>query len=142
MLLFPFDQETVDRSANQTLGQVLQIPEKIVALKKTFLSIPAKHFNWNRDTVVDIVLNVSGFIPLGAACYGLLSCFSGPVSRHKYLATVIFCMVFSLGIEFSQAWIPTRVSSLLDFILNTVGALIGLTWLKVHKDGLGKFLTG
>jgi len=31
----------------------------------------------------------------------------------------------SLGLELTQAWIPTRSSSLLDFALNTLGTALG-----------------
>jgi VanZ family protein len=51
---------------------------------------------------------------------------SGRFKRHPGLMTVILCMLLSLTIELLQAWIPTRVSSLMDLILNTLGAGIGI----------------
>ena len=125
-LLYTFDPKTAGNIAAQPIRQDLQIPEKMIVLKKSFLSIPGKHLNWNRDAVGDLVLNAVGFMPLGAVLYGFLQCSSGLFTRHKKLAAVVLCMMLSLGIELAQAWIPTRVSSPTDLMLNTFGAWLGI----------------
>ena len=82
-----------------------------------------------------MVVNVIGFMPLGIVFYGLLQCFSGPFTRHSQLLAVALCLMLSLGIELAQTWIPTRYSTLLDLILNTFGAWLGIVgWWLVRKS--------
>lgn len=106
----------------------------MTVLQKTFLAFSWRSFDWNRAAVGDMMVNVVGFMPLGILCYGFLQCFSKPFSGHRQLLAVVLCMMFSLGIELAQAWIPTRHSSLSDWILNTFGAWLGIVgWRLIHS---------
>jgi hypothetical protein len=137
MLLFTFDRDTgarvTDRSGN---GNDLIIPERLVVLQKTILAPVQRQLHLNRAAVGDMVVNVVGFIPVGIVFYGFLQCFSGPLSKRSLLFAVVLCMLLSLGIELVQAWIPTRHSSLQDWILNSFGAWIGVVgWRLVRAKG-------
>lgn len=134
LLLYTFNEKNGNGFVSQSAGhQVLEIPEYITVLKRIFLSPPRHYFKWRRSAVGDIVVNITGFIPVGAVLYGFLQCFSGLPAKYRFLTAVALCLLLSLGIELAQAWIPTRVSSLLDLILNTMGACLGI--------GLGKMAT-
>ena len=126
-LLFTFNRKTDAGFVDESGGnQTLEIPDRMTALKKTVLAPAWRHLHWSRAVAADVVVNVVGFMPLGIVFYGLLQGFSGPIVRHKHLLAVILCMLLSLGIELAQAWVPTRSSSLLDLILNTFGAWLGI----------------
>ena len=104
----------------------LIIPPHVTALQKTILSLPVKAFNWNRSAAGDIVLNIVGFMPLGVVFYGWLQGLASLRRRQKIMSAVALCMILSFFIELAQAWIPTRVSSLTDLIMNTFGAWLGI----------------
>lgn len=114
-----------DRSGE---NQPLHIPTHPTVLKKTFLSAPWHQFKLNRSFLVDTILNVIGFIPIGAVLYGWLRQTRLFAPRTKVWATLMICSIISLGIEILQAWIPTRSSSLMDWSMNTLGAWLGV-WL-------------
>jgi hypothetical protein len=104
----------------------LIIPPYVIALQKTILSLPVKALHWNRSATGDIVLNIVGFMPLGVVFYGWLQGLAGLHIRQKTISAVAICMILSFFIELAQAWIPTRVSSLTDLIMNTFGAWLGI----------------
>jgi VanZ family protein len=134
-LLFTFSQKTDAGFVDESGGnQTLEMSTQMTALKKKVLSPAWRHLNWSRAVVGDIAVNLVGFMPLGIVFYGLLQCFSGPIARHEHLLAVILCMLLSLGIELAQAWIPTRSSSLLDLILNTFGAWLGIVVWKLMRE--------
>jgi len=104
----------------------LQIPSRPVLLKKTFLTTPWHHFKPNRSFFADAILNLLGFIPLGAVTYYLLHQSHSLSRRNKTLLIMAFCFSISLSIETLQVWLPDRTSSLLDLTLNTLGAWLGI----------------
>jgi hypothetical protein len=126
LVLFTFDRRGADGFADLAgNSERMVVPAHMTILEKTFLSTPQRYANWQRAALADMLLNTVGFIPLGAVWYGFLACFSGGLSRYKKTAAVVVCLLLSLAIELGQAWIPTRVSSLMDLILNTFGAWVG-----------------
>jgi hypothetical protein len=73
----------------------------------------------HRSGVQDIVLNLLCFVPFG---YVIANCRG---RKRAVLLAVSIAAAASLLVEVSQAWIATRHSSLLDWILNTSGAWLG-----------------
>lgn len=127
LLLFTFNQTPGVRLADQSDNQhILKLPPQVIVLKKSILTPPWGNLYFSGDTLGDMLFNTIGFIPLGAVLYGFLQNLAGRLRRHPVLITIILCMALSLCIELLQAWIPTRVSSLMDLILNTVGAGLGI----------------
>jgi len=86
-----------------------------------------------------MVINLIGFMPLGFFLWSTFLGFKGFIYNHKWLMSVVIAFAFSLSLEIFQAWIPSRTSSLLDLILNTVGAGAGawfaLVSCKIAKTG-------
>jgi len=124
--IIKFNQQLWSQPSDASLvGSLLNIPSDVVALEKAVLSTPQAYFKLNRVTIADISLNIFGFVPLGAMLFAYLGSCHGFDGSRKWI-TLAFCGTLSLGIELAQAWIPTRFSTLLDLILNTIGAWIGI----------------
>jgi VanZ family protein len=74
--------------------------------------------------VGDGLLNVAAFVPLGwLLSRGIRDVAAS--SRSRVLTVVGFCVLVSLVVETLQFFLPSRYSSLVDVLTNTVGALIG-----------------
>jgi VanZ family protein len=84
----------------------------------------------------DLVANILGYLPLGLImCLAHLRSGRGPVAAA--LMTVLMGSSMSYGLELAQYTIPTRVPSITDWILNTLGAAWGaLAALTIHALGL------
>jgi glycopeptide antibiotics resistance protein len=79
--------------------------------------------DWGRASRLEMFNNVLLYLPFGFCCALAVEPRFG---RRAGLAAAIVCgAALSLGMELLQASIPTRVTSLKDLTLNTVGAAIG-----------------
>lgn len=136
MLRFNTDAGAADRSIKLPTNQSLRIPERLVALEKRFLELPWSSLKWDRKAILDIVINVVGFIPIGMVVYGFVNSLAGPSSRHGQAVAVLLCLMLSLFIELTQAFIPSRISSLRDLLLNTFGAWAGVVFWRVGGSRL------
>ena len=134
--IIKLDQQSWLQTSDPTLDSpLLIIPPEVIALEKAVLSTPQAYFKLNRVTIAEISLNIFGFVPLGAMLFASLGSYYGFDDRRKWIA-LLFCAALSLGIELAQVWIPTRFSTLLDLLLNTIGAWIGielLYWFRKLK---------
>jgi len=79
-------------------------------------------------TGFDVVSNVLGYVPLGFLL--ALSALRTGRGRWIFWLAVGPATLLSLGLETCQVYLPTRVASNLDFVLNVAGALLGclLAW--------------
>ncbi len=59
----------------------------------------------------------------GVLAYFILNCFSS-FKVKIYFLTFIIATLYGIIIEFSQSFIPGRVSSLMDISLNTIGIIL------------------
>ena len=59
------------------------VPSHMRVLKKSILSLPQNYRMWPRAAVDDMVLNIIGFIPLGAALYGFLQSMSKAIRANR-----------------------------------------------------------
>ncbi|MHB1666885.1 MAG: VanZ family protein [Thiomonas sp.] len=74
-------------------------------------------------TLDDIWLNVAGYLPLGLlAAASLRPRWTG---WRAWLLASIACSLMSFAMETSQAFLPVRVSSNVDWITNTLGGALG-----------------
>lgn len=94
----------------------------------------------NLNTIIDSIVNLLGFIPLGAVFLLLFSTFHQTHSK-AFLFTFLIALLTSTGIELIQVFIPTRCSQMIDIVLNVAGACIGafsvqfLQWfIKLKSD--------
>jgi VanZ family protein len=85
----------------------------------SFLLAPLPRY-W---TWFDVALNVVGYVPFGSLlALGALR--SGRIAR-PLLASFLIATVLSLGMETLQGFLPVRVASREDWLLNTAGAWAG-----------------
>jgi VanZ family protein len=78
----------------------------------------------NRYRLRDPVVNFLGFIPLGAIML-LLFLSSHKSTVRAFIMTFLVSLLTSTIIELTQIFIPTRVSQLIDIVLNVTGACAG-----------------
>jgi VanZ family protein len=104
----------------------LIIPATFTVLQKKILELPVADFKPSLSYFVDLAVNITGFIPFGIFFTLYLSQVKNSFNYRIYLFTVLMGMVISLTIEILQAYIPTRSSSSIDLITNTLGTTIGV----------------
>jgi hypothetical protein len=125
--LYLFDEgrgaKVVDHAAG---GNDLQVPEKMTILTKEFLAAPFTGEEYNLTLSQDMVINTVGFVPMGFLLSALLWHGHCRNVRKQLLLVLLVCGAVSLTIEIVQAWIPSRSSQMLDLILNTLGAGLGV----------------
>jgi glycopeptide antibiotics resistance protein len=73
----------------------------------------------------DILLNVLGFVPFGALVVVYVWVATSSVSKKDVFFAVLAGLSISMAIELLQVFLPSRDSSLLDVIMNTLGTWIG-----------------
>jgi len=126
VLLYFFDEKQGPRVFNYGDDDTqLLIPDSATPIKKIILARPLSGAGWHRNFLLDVILNLIGFIPLGFALAAVFADYGGYSEKRILLQTVLCCFTVSLTIEILQAWMPSRSSQSLDLILNTFGALIG-----------------
>lgn len=100
-----------------------------------FLSAPLPRY-W---TGFDVAINLVGYAPLG----GLLALSVLRTGRIPYpvLLPTLFALVLSLALEGLQNYLPTRVPSKEDWLLNTSGACLGavITLLLVRLGAIDRW---
>jgi VanZ family protein len=117
-----------ERSGNEIYDAVrsapsLDIPDYFRVPHKVLLKSAVKEFEASRKYVMDVLMNIAGFVPLGFifCAYFLLTRTRGQAILYATLVGGIL----SVLIEVLQAYIPQRVSGTTDIITNTLGALLG-----------------
>lgn len=84
-------------------------------------------------TFPDIVSNIFLYVPVGILLHWTLY---RRARRHTFIlpATIALAAAMSAGVEWLQAYSPARVSSIIDFVSNVVGATIGasISWIARH----------
>lgn len=122
--LYTFGERSGTAVHNQvTFGPDLVIPKSYRIPYKPFLKSPWREFYPNQAYLLDILVNIAGFIPLGFFFCMLLS--SSEASQRTVVATIIIGALFSVTIEVLQWFIPMRDSGTTDLITNTLGTALG-----------------
>ncbi len=96
----------------------LVFPERVRIPTTQVFSFRLPRDPGQRWFVQDLLLNVLGFIPLGA----LIAWRRG---AHGVVAALLWGLALSLLIELGQVWIDGRSSSAIDLFTNGSGALLG-----------------
>ncbi len=104
-------------------GVDLHIPEYFTIPQPTFLESPWSGFRNTRGYWRDVLVNIGGFIPFGFL-FGVYFSSVRPVSRPIF-TTILLGALVTLLIETTQAWLPTRDSSMTDVLTNILGTAIG-----------------
>ena len=109
----------------------LVVPEYFMPYQRAYLKNDWMQY---RSNWLDVAVNILGFMPLG----GLLM---RSLTGRGMNAVMALCMavtagsVVSFGVEYLQAFLPSRDSSLRDLITNSAGTLIG----SLGYWGMGKW---
>lgn len=131
--LYIFNEKSGKMAFDQTRGNHhLEIPSRMHILRRNVLAAPWNGVKLDRSFVIDVFLNILGFIPLGFLLNAIFLNKDGFFEKHSSLITVSFCFLISLVIEFAQSWMPSRSSQMLDLILNTFGAYLGVTFYRFY----------
>jgi hypothetical protein len=135
--LLAFDLTEVSDRRVPSSGHVateLSIPPAYVTPELRALTWPSQWRPPSRSLVIDVVVNLLGFIPFGFCATWLAWAALGgarEVAAHGRIlvaaavAAVLAGVLLSLLIELVQVWLPTRDSSLLDLLMNGLGTAIG-----------------
>mgnify|MGYP001820312764 CR=1 FL=1 len=136
--LYVFDEDQGRRVVDHAKGkQDLTIPAKMTILTKEFLAPAFGNTEYNLLLYQDMVINITGFIPMGFLLSTLLWHMRGHAFTRRLLIAMLVCGLISLTIEIAQAWIPSRSSQMLDFILNTQWAGAGVILHSAYRRYFG-----
>ena len=92
--------------------------------------LPPPYWTW-----FDVNINIAGYVPLGFLL--ALGCLRSGLRHAAVPLAFVLGALLSLSMEFLQIFLPRRVPSNLDFVLNAGGALLGallagvLAWIGV-----------
>jgi len=104
----------------------LTIPQKFRPLNPVILKRPSKR---DFTDLSDVTINIVGFVPLGVVLVLYLA--KRGCMVNAILAAIVAGFTISLLIETLQVLLPSRDSSLLDLINNTVGTAVG-AWIGAY----------
>ena len=140
-MLYLFDERTGTIVNNKISSDYqLVIPPLFKTLKKEMLSLPRNLFKLNRSNILDMLLNILGFMPLGFFLAIGISETRFHSKKQIYILTILCGFLMSLIIELFQSFLPSRDSSMLDLALNVAGTFIGVFILHIasffEKQGL------
>lgn len=122
--LYTFGERSGTVVHNQVAsGPDLVIPAGFRVPYKPFLKSPWREFYPNEAYLLDVLINIAGFVPFGFFFCMLFS--SSEASRRSVIATIFLGAAFSLTIEVLQGFIPMRDSGTTDIITNTLGTALG-----------------
>jgi VanZ like family len=122
MALYRFDERAGDVIHNRAgFAPDLLIPKTFSVLHKEVLD---PRFDFKNPDWKDILINILGFVPLGFFVSARLRA-AGLRPTSAVMLTVLFGGLTSLAIELLQVYLPSRESSLLDVIDNTLGTALG-----------------
>ena len=132
--LYRFDERTGTMARNHMRDdRHLQIPAGFPLLQKIVLSSPWKDFRMRRAYFKDVAINIAGFAPFGFFLAAYLLNTTSLSKMRIYFLTAFAGAGISLFIELSQAWLPTRSSSLTDLICNLLGTVLGTIIFHVSR---------
>ena len=120
---YPFDERNGMLIHNRSgSAPNLLIPKEFRVLNKMTLS---PNVNISRSDLDDIMVNILGFAPFGFFLSAYLQQARHLGKIRSMLLTIALGGITSLAIELLQVYLPSRDSSLLDVIDNTLGTILG-----------------
>jgi hypothetical protein len=131
-----FDEQTATMARDSVGDDHLIIPSRFEVLKKTILVLPWEDFRFTRSYLMDLSINVLGFIPFGFFISAYLRMRKTWLTLRLLLISVILAGCFSLSIELIQVYLPTRSSQLTDVITNILGTIIGVFLFSKYHNRL------
>ena len=101
----------------------LKIPATFIPVRRSDFLSPAPPIDG--IDIKDISKNLLGFMPLGVLLLLVLRRVSNADIKWLALFAITAGIASSLFIELTQAYIPSRHSSIVDLALNSAGTLLG-----------------
>lgn len=140
LLLYRFTDRGTGSIRNEgSLAAPLFIPTGLWAIGRRALAPLDQHANHSRSDLEDSIVNLLGFIPFGITLALVLRPFFNR-RRMVIFAVTLTGFLLSLVIELTQAWIPSRDSSLHDLLLNTIGGFLGALCIEfLHRRSRATF---
>ena len=109
------------------------IPAVFRPVRREWLGTPGRAFMKSRVMQRDVVKNLLGFMPFGFLLAWVLAPSRRVGAGGRFVIAILVAGGVSLAIEWAQAYLPSRHSSILDLALNTAGAALGAApWLAVE----------
>ncbi|NLE02954.1 MAG: VanZ family protein [Fibrobacter sp.] len=102
----------------------LKIPDYYFPTIPKILTPPWRDFQKSKGYLLDLILNITGFIPLGLLL-GTLFSRTGKKLKKALFYSFLVSFSISISIELLQVLLPTRTSQLSDLILNVTGGICG-----------------
>jgi len=101
----------------------LYIPRIFRIPRKKMLALPWEEFSPDLHYVLDILINIAGFVPFGFCFFAYLT-----ERRWKRAAmmTILAGGIVALTIEILQGFLISRRSGVTDIITNTIGTSLGV----------------
>jgi VanZ family protein len=138
LALYPIDEQHGKSIHNVVKSQNnLIIPDRFKILKKSYLGFSEKTLKLAGTNLLDLFVNIVGFIPLGVFFFGTIDLYSKslkPSSWILIILAIIGGIAISLIVEILQAYLPTRNSSLTDIIFNSFGTGVGVFFALILKN--------
>lgn len=107
------------------LANHLVIPTHRKCLKSNMLLIPWHDIALRKSDIMDVAVNVLGFLPLGFFLMARLSHCHREVTKTTVFIAVMLTLSLSLLVELTQGFMPSRSSTVSDLFANTMGGLFG-----------------
>ena len=120
---YPFTEGFGNVVHNTALsGADLSIPDRFRTLYRGFL-IPPWEESADKLGIRDLAINILGFVPFGLLAFAYFRLHHD--NARALALTVLAGFVITCTIEVLQAFIPGRLSGILDIITNTFGTYLG-----------------
>lgn len=119
-------------------GINLLIPAIFQPFRRTILGMPRKDQWFSHWNIIDVSVNILGFLPFGFFLFAWLQQTKNLTTSHSYFFSILLGACISLAIELVQAYLPTRDSSLLDIFSNILGTVVGVLLFKYAFPFLNK----
>jgi VanZ like family/Concanavalin A-like lectin/glucanases superfamily len=133
--LYPFNERKGSMVHNEVnANDTLIIPGIFKPLQRKILYPFWLDFRWDLSFVQDVTINILGFIPFGFYFSALFLKTARQRRLSAYMITAILGMGLSLAIELSQAYLPTRDSSLADVASNFAGTILGIVIFQIFPQ--------
>jgi VanZ family protein len=100
----------------------LTIPHFFAPYKRTVLAMPRQNVSYYQHHLMDIFVNIAGFLPLG---FLLAANFRNKPVLLSLSLSMALGFVVSFTIEAAQIFLPSHSSDVTDLICNTLGAFGG-----------------
>ena len=128
--VYLFDENSGDVIHNQvSSGANLYVPDRYLEVHQSFLKRPWDEYYFGWGYWRNVLINVSGFVPLGFFLCGYLA-LTLRVQRAALIA-ILLGGLLSLTVETIQSFLPTRDSGMTDIITNTLGTALGFALCRI-----------